>query len=348
MFDLWESLNEHRTPEGDQMFVFDPENRKHVANFMDMAEKFEWFRLYGARDGFLMFQQRLIAISFTKPDANQVTVQVNIGGPEFGEELSLNGFRILVIDGKVIFCQPIIAEATLSLKKGVRLSGPTVRVLDGKFANHHRLLRPMHDKIDRAISLIRNTSQHDTFFADVYLNRHDISLDLKLCPVGAYPDVDVETFKDDINALLASTEETVSVQLGAGNLDVVHMGTPEQMQPLVREAARRGARNPTGAQLVRWAWQMRISGGMTVRPVFLTPYVTSHQTEMTALAFAAECDGEFDPPDWETPSSRMSSNDHVMKTLQSLNFDPNEAKVSKTKTSSVADFFDMLLSEDED
>jgi hypothetical protein len=349
MFDLWEALNEHRTSEGDQIFAFDPENPKLVENFQEMAEKFEWFRLYAVRAGFLVFQQRLISISFTEPAEKQIVVTVAPSNDRVREGVFFSGFRILVIGNKLIYCRPITVGQELSTRTGIRLCRHNLWLRDGKLGSGVMGMLPDVSKVDHAIELIHNTSRQDSFFADVYIRDFDINIDLKLLPVGAFPDVDVQTFKEDVSSLLEANRKTLALHhlWASQNPEVIDKPTSEQFQPLATDAARRGVRNPTGAQLIQWAWQLRISGGMTVRPVFLTPYVISHQTEVAAVAYASGFDEEFDLPDWEKTRSRVSSNDHVLKTLQSLNFDQDEDKVSKTKTSSVKDFFADLLSDED-
>jgi hypothetical protein len=209
---------------------------------------------------------------------------------------------------------------------------------------------PGVSKVDCAIELIRNTSGQDNFFADVYMNGYAVNVDLKLLPVGAYPDVDVRTFKEDVSSLLEANRETLALhrQWTTNNPEVIDRPTLEQFEPLATDAARRGVRNPTGAQLVKWAWQMRVSGGIPARPVFLTPYMILHQTTARTEDLSQGFDDDFELPNWERPRRRTSSNDSVLKTLQSLNFEPEDAEQTKGKTSAVADFFDLLLSEDED
>jgi hypothetical protein len=350
MFDLWEALNEHRTSEGDQIFAFDPENPKLVENFQEMAEKFEWFRLYAVRAGFLVFQQRLISISFTEPAEKQIVVTVAPSNDRVREGGFFSGFRILVIGNKLIYCRPITVGQALSTRTGIRLLRQNLCLSNGKLDSAAVGPLPDVSKVDHAMELIRNTSGLDSFFADVYMHSSDINVDLKLIPVGAYPDVDVQTFKEDVSGLLEANRETLALhrQWTTNNPEVIDRPTLEQFEPLATDAARRGVRNPTGAQLVKWAWQMRVSGGTPARPVFLTPYMISHQTTAKTDDLSLGFGDDFELPDWDRRHRRVSSNDSVLKTLQSLNFEPEDAEQTKERKSSVADFFDMLLSEDED
>lgn len=355
MFDLWEALNEHRSIEGDHIFAFDPANPKLVENFQDMAEKFEWFRLYGARDGFLVFQQRLISISFAEPAEKQMVVTVAPWNDRVQEGAFFSGFRVLVIGRKLIYCRPITVGQELSTRTGIRLRRHNLCLRDGTLASAPVDLSSAVP-VERAIGMILNTAVQDSFFADVYMHNHEINVDLKLVPVGAYPDVDVQAFKDDLSNLLHATRDMRALDREWTTEDSYALGTltSEQFQPLAVDAARRGVKNPTGAQLIEWAWQIRLSGGITPRPVFLKPYVISHHTEPSVKYYSSEFDEGFEQDGWGHCRSRVSPSDGFQKTRQSFtNFDLDEfnlgdtEKLFETNTSTITDFFKDLLTDED-